>query len=420
MSNPIVVSKAERRRKVFLAARDVFNGPNSQIRDRGMVIDVIMRNERPLREIIQSFSRLIVCDIIFYLLTKQVFESELKAKLAFPELYSVPSVRKLQRQASELEAARSEQEAQEEITQSYDRAYEDQIEKYTPAPDIQVHPLRHAAVHRLPTHGKGLERMLENAVALTEALKDDTRTENLKLVLEAFRSQQQEMELCKNKLKNQIDEELADIQSQRETLDKKERELEENVVRDDTENTKTISLRFMTFIDAIWDNAEIPRNSNNLDVASNRLENDCHRERHLVVHSEYPGEGQNPSTPEPGPEYGSVETDGPRAVMTEEEVPGMEAEQPPTSVLLSEDEKEEDDMTVRAVEDTDAEKAGPEPVWEKEERDLQALENRFGSMPMAVLEVENDLLRDNHDSSPPTKRKPFTRKALGAPESNDF
>ncbi len=55
-----------------------------------------------------------VIDITLSLLRKQVFESEEKAKLVFPELYHVSAVRGLQHDTSEKNAARSEADALEE------------------------------------------------------------------------------------------------------------------------------------------------------------------------------------------------------------------------------------------------------------------------------------------------------------------
>ena len=123
MSSSIRPSKPERRRKVFLAARATFSGANAQIRDRNVIIRVVSKNERPFREIFHQFTRPIVFDIIQTLLLNRVFESEIEAKLAFPELYSISAVRGLQHAASEQDAARSEKEALEDVSKSKDDVY---------------------------------------------------------------------------------------------------------------------------------------------------------------------------------------------------------------------------------------------------------------------------------------------------------
>ena len=401
MSSSAVISKSERRRRIFLAARETFNGPNGKIRDRNVMIRVISKNERPFRDAIQSFSRNIVYDVIHSLLTNQVFESELKAKLQFPELYSVSAVRGLQHDASEQEAARSEQVALEELAQSPDDVYvqynEDDyqtpemegqsflntdneylaVDKWSselsagdeepkrvpfdspslfPAylsysvqhkllngvqrlleqclyeftakrlPDllkekkwdcaeavelgrwsevlpsqferlsdemrsnvtsfksreaffralVATHPLRHAAVHRLPTHGKGLEQMLQTALSLVKALHDLPRTTKMKAVIEGFQSKRQDMELNKNHLENQLDEELAKIQAQRAALDVREREAKETMVRNDLENTKAVSSLFEKSIAKLRVDADIVESrkevSDNEDVDAESLQ----------------------------------------------------------------------------------------------------------------------------------------------------
>lgn len=66
----------------------------------------------------KSFGDIVVVDVIWSLLDSGVFESELKAKLAFPELYQPSPARNLQHDASEQEAARSEAEALDEASKS--------------------------------------------------------------------------------------------------------------------------------------------------------------------------------------------------------------------------------------------------------------------------------------------------------------
>lgn len=51
-----------------------------------------------------------VVSVLTHLLEKRLFESELNAKVEFPELYESETTRSIQRAASEDEAARSESE----------------------------------------------------------------------------------------------------------------------------------------------------------------------------------------------------------------------------------------------------------------------------------------------------------------------
>lgn len=117
---------------------------------------------------------------------------------------------------------------------------------------VATHPLCHAAVHSLPTHGKGVEQMLKNGLALVKALQDQPRTFKLEALLNEFQSKRQEMEFQKNHLENQLDQEVADIQAQRAALDRKEKEAKERMIRLDLENTETVSALFSLSIGNLW------------------------------------------------------------------------------------------------------------------------------------------------------------------------
>lgn len=107
-----------------------------------------------------------------------------------------------------------------------------------------THQLRHAAVHRLPTSVKGIERMLQNALNLATTLQDQEYMVKLDSISMDFQNTMQDMELHKNDLESQLDAELRDIQDQRQALDRKEKEAKLNMLQQDQENTATISLMF--------------------------------------------------------------------------------------------------------------------------------------------------------------------------------
>lgn len=115
-SNP--VSKPERRRRIFLSARTVFAGVNAGIRQRKDVARCIAGHEQAFELLIRAFGRDIITDVIVSLLENGIFESELKAKLAFPELYQVSKVRSIQHAVSEQDAARSEDQALASVSQA--------------------------------------------------------------------------------------------------------------------------------------------------------------------------------------------------------------------------------------------------------------------------------------------------------------
>lgn len=107
-----------------------------------------------------------------------------------------------------------------------------------------ISPLRHAAVHRLPTCGKGVEQMLDKALHLVQVLRDDPRASKMQAILEDFQAKREDMENRKTNLENQLDQQLQDIEDQKAALDRKAREAKENMVMQDIENTKSISSNF--------------------------------------------------------------------------------------------------------------------------------------------------------------------------------
>jgi hypothetical protein len=108
-------------RRVFLAYRTVFTGPNAHIRKSKKVREVIEQHRESYKPLIRDFGFDKVADIVKTLLDQRVFESELKAKIAFPELFKTSPARDVQRNESENDAARSVAEAIEELTSASDR-----------------------------------------------------------------------------------------------------------------------------------------------------------------------------------------------------------------------------------------------------------------------------------------------------------
>lgn len=124
MSSSTPTTTAKRRRNVFLAARAVFTDQKAFIRDRNTVEKLVSRHAWSFRKELLHLEKQPVIDMTLSLLRKQVFESEEKAKLVFPELYHVSAVRGMQHDASEENAARSEAKAQEEVSRSEEVKYE--------------------------------------------------------------------------------------------------------------------------------------------------------------------------------------------------------------------------------------------------------------------------------------------------------
>jgi hypothetical protein len=99
------------RRRVFLAYRTVFTGPQAHLRKSKKVREVIQHHRNSFQQLITDFGFDKVVDIVKALLDQCIFESELKAKNAFPELFQTSPTRDVQRNESEDNAARSEDNA---------------------------------------------------------------------------------------------------------------------------------------------------------------------------------------------------------------------------------------------------------------------------------------------------------------------
>jgi hypothetical protein len=85
------------KRRVYLAYRTVFAGPNALLRKSKKVREVIEVRQHVFRPLIKDFGLEKIIEIVIILLNGQVFQSELKAKTAFPELFRTTPSRDIQR-----------------------------------------------------------------------------------------------------------------------------------------------------------------------------------------------------------------------------------------------------------------------------------------------------------------------------------
>jgi hypothetical protein len=100
-------------RLVYLALRGVFLGPDAHLRNQKKVRDRIQKykDNAEIKALLQQHSEDSICSIAKLLLERQVFESSLKAKLCFPEVFDVSPAQSAEREASIAEAAKSEADA---------------------------------------------------------------------------------------------------------------------------------------------------------------------------------------------------------------------------------------------------------------------------------------------------------------------
>ncbi|KFY78242.1 hypothetical protein V499_02558 [Pseudogymnoascus sp. VKM F-103] len=109
-----VALPAEKRR-VFLAYRSLFSGDNANLRQAKKIRKLVQKHSGSFGALIKDFGSDKTVDILKTLLEVRVFESDIQAKITFPDLFQTTLSRSVQRAASVNEVARSEAEALEEL-----------------------------------------------------------------------------------------------------------------------------------------------------------------------------------------------------------------------------------------------------------------------------------------------------------------
>lgn len=105
----------ENEKRVFLACRAVFDGGNAQIRKPKAILKVVSQHRPACQTLLNDLGEKQLIGTLKSLLERKIFNSELKAKLAFPDLFTTSVTRDLQHNNSEADAARSEAEALADI-----------------------------------------------------------------------------------------------------------------------------------------------------------------------------------------------------------------------------------------------------------------------------------------------------------------
>lgn len=100
-------------RLVYLALKNIFKGADAQLRDLRKIRKHIEKHQDG--EIISTLIEEHTLDDVQIcarkLLKEEIFESTLKAKIRFPEVFEISLAQSAEREASEAEAARSEEDA---------------------------------------------------------------------------------------------------------------------------------------------------------------------------------------------------------------------------------------------------------------------------------------------------------------------
>ncbi|KAI1825219.1 hypothetical protein F4861DRAFT_211200 [Xylaria intraflava] len=108
-------------RVVYLALKNVFKGPNAEVRQLKAVRKLVTKSQdtSDVAHLIKAHSIEVVCTIARALLVEEIFASTLKAKIRFPEVFDVSPAQGAEREASEAEAAINEANAIKGAAQWY-------------------------------------------------------------------------------------------------------------------------------------------------------------------------------------------------------------------------------------------------------------------------------------------------------------
>ena len=91
----------------------MFKGADAQVRRPKKVRELIQKAQQnvDVRDLVREHNMDNVCNMAKALLEQQIFESTLKAKIRFPEVFEVSPAQSAERSASEAEAAKTEADA---------------------------------------------------------------------------------------------------------------------------------------------------------------------------------------------------------------------------------------------------------------------------------------------------------------------
>ncbi|KAL4860773.1 hypothetical protein BDV12DRAFT_191504 [Aspergillus spectabilis] len=263
-------------RLVYLACQHIFRGPNSMVRKRKQVMSLIQRNQPALTDILREYNIDRTCNIAKSLLDDEIFHSNLRAKIRFPELFDVSPARsskdiiiKSQTQPTieekeELAASKTRigtdnstpslypvyihYRSQHIITTSIQRlllvkhgwdcpeAVEltewikflsqyscELVTTKKPLDELfsNLCALRHSAVHRLRKTAVGVERLAENAQLFLETLDEVDRAERVSRLRRELKTAIEELQRNKDLLEGRYFAEIKEIQNERAALDRR-------------------------------------------------------------------------------------------------------------------------------------------------------------------------------------------------------
>ncbi|KAK1719374.1 hypothetical protein CaCOL14_006065 [Colletotrichum acutatum] len=118
---------------------------------------------------------------------------------------------------------------------------------------FRTRQLRHTAVHRQPTTAREISQHLRTALRVAKTLQDVSRAAQLEDLMSEVDEKIKAMVLTKNVLENRTLFSLDDIRRQREELDRQEKEMIENMVREDRDHKALIGRLLEAAVDDIFE-----------------------------------------------------------------------------------------------------------------------------------------------------------------------
>lgn len=139
-------------RLVYLACQHIFRGSNSQVRKLKAVKGLIEQNKIALADILREYNVERTSNVAKKLLGNQVFDSTLKAKIRFPELFDVSPTQSAEREASEAEAARDEANTVQKISQRETTGENEIVPRAAHQREADVKSEGKLSLSRIPIH----------------------------------------------------------------------------------------------------------------------------------------------------------------------------------------------------------------------------------------------------------------------------
>jgi len=106
---------SENQKKVYIAYRAFFKGEDARIRERMAIPDIVAQHLKSGQIVVEGLSLMQVADILRELLQRNIFESEVEARLTFPDLFATTLAQDVQHSFLEGDAAKSEGKELNEI-----------------------------------------------------------------------------------------------------------------------------------------------------------------------------------------------------------------------------------------------------------------------------------------------------------------